>query len=127
ATDGGPLPAWAHPRAWLTDAARPGASPFDDALLAEVEAEVRPGTEAVMIYTSGSTSDPKGVPHTHGVVLRKIHFLVHQLGIEPGTRSYIASPFFWVGGITMSLMPVLDSGGTQYCSDRFEAGTFLRL
>ena len=96
-------------------------------MLAEVEAEVRPGTEAIMIYTSGSTSDAKGVPHTHGVVMRKVHYLVGQLGIEPGTRSYIASPYFWVGGLTMSLLPVLDSGGTQYCTDRFDAGGFLRL
>ena len=122
--DAPPAPAWAHDRQWLVEAAD---GPFDDALLAEVEAEVHAGDEAIMIYTSGSTADAKGVPHPQEVVLRKTHHLVGALGIEPDARSYVASPFFWVGGLTMSLLPVLDQGGTQFVTDRFDAGEVLRL
>jgi acyl-CoA synthetase (AMP-forming)/AMP-acid ligase II len=119
------LPGWASPASWVTSAASdPG---FDDDLLAEVAAEVHPTDVGLMIYTSGSTAAPKGVPHTHETVMAKTHHLRDMLGIDGSTRSYTASPFFWVGGLTMSLLPVLAAGGTQVCTDRFDAGEVLRL
>jgi acyl-CoA synthetase (AMP-forming)/AMP-acid ligase II len=118
-------PEWMRPVAWVTQ-------PADDAragewLLEQVESEVHPADPALMIYTSGSTADPKGVPHVHETVTFKTRYLRDFFGVGPETRSYIASPFFWVGGMTMSLFPVLDAGGTQYCTDRFEAGDVLAL
>jgi acyl-CoA synthetase (AMP-forming)/AMP-acid ligase II len=118
-------PEWMSSVAWVTQ-------PADDAeagesLLEQVESEVHPDDPAIMIYTSGSTADPKGVPHRHQTVTSKIRYLRDFFGVGPETRSYIASPFFWVGGMTMSLFPVLDAGGTQYCTDRFDAGDVLAL
>ena len=42
---------------------------IDDAFLVEVEREVRPSDPIVVVYSSGSTADPKGAVHTHGTVL----------------------------------------------------------
>lgn len=122
-TPGGP--AWAVDLRWLTGAAEaPG---FDEELLARAESEVFPDEDALMIYTSGTSAMAKGVPHSHRSILDKTHYLREWMGVADGVRSYIASPFFWVGGLTMSLLPVLDGGGTQYCSDRFDAGEVLAM
>ena len=116
---------WAAPAGWLRSGA--GDRLFSPQLLAAAEAEVGPDDAAIMIYTSGSTADPKGVPHSHRTVMTKTHYLREWLPIADGTRSYTASPFFWVGGLTMSLLPVLDGGGTQLCTDRFDAGEVLAM
>lgn len=96
-------------------------------VLDAVSGDIHPTDPALMIYTSGSTATPKGVPHTHGAVMTKTHYLRAMFELEPGVRSYIASPFFWVGGLTMSLFPVLDAGGVQLCTHRFDAGEVLEL
>ena len=133
--DGAPFLRWVGVTE-LIDALPPGAvdltaaSP-DDAddwdVLDAVAGDIHPTDPALMIYTSGSTATPKGVPHTHGSVMTKTHYLREMFELEPGVRSYIASPFFWVGGLTMSLFPVLDAGGVQLCSHRFDAGEVLAL
>ncbi len=118
-------PPWSKGLGWLTEgAAHPG---FDEDLLAEVEAEIHPDDDAIMIYTSGSTAMPKGAPHGHRTIMEKTHYLREWMGVADGIRSYTAAPFFWVGGLTMSLFVVLDGGGTQFCTDRFVAGHVLTL
>lgn len=96
-------------------------------LLREIEREVHPNDDALMIYTSGSTATPKGVPHCHATIAEKAIYLRDMFEITESTRSFTASPFFWVGGLTMSLLPVLAAGGTQFCAERFDAASFLRM
>lgn len=110
---------WAHRASWL---APPEIDPaFDDALLADVELSIAPSDPAIMIYTSGSTSDPKGVLHTHHTVVTKARYLREQFAFPSDERSLTVLPFFWVGGLVMSLLPTLDAGGAQICVDRFDA------
>lgn len=88
-------------------------SGLDDALLAAAEAAVEPADLLLIIWTSGTTSLPKGVVHTHGGVLRFIHAL-RQIGradVRPAERAYAAMPFFWLGGLNTVLFPCLIGGG----------------
>lgn len=64
-------------RAWATvhDGHVPG-RPGDDELLAAVESEVVPADHMVTLFTSGTTSGPKGVQHTHGAQLRHVANIV---------------------------------------------------
>ncbi|HKA03522.1 MAG TPA: AMP-binding protein, partial [Acidimicrobiales bacterium] len=117
ASPDGPLPPWAVDMRSLE-----GSSALD-----AMAGEIHPTDPALMIYTSGSTATPKGVPHNHGAVMTKTHHLREMFELDDGVRSYIASPFFWVGGLTMSLFPVLDAGGVQLCTHRFDAGATLAL
>ena len=91
-------------------ASRPG---IDDALLAAAEQAVDPADLLLIIWTSGTTSLPKGVMHTHGGVLRFVHAL-RQIGradVHPGERAYALMPFFWLGGLNAVLFPCLIGGG----------------
>ena len=44
----------------------------DDDMLAAAEAAVRPSDRMVIVHTSGSTSEPKGVIHQHGPLIRHL-------------------------------------------------------
>ncbi|BBX02520.1 AMP-dependent synthetase [Mycolicibacterium moriokaense] len=93
-------------------------------LLAAVEDEVFPADLAVMIHTSGSTADPKGVLHTHGTLVRQTSTWPEAIramtGSDADPRILCAMPFFWIGGllattgalhepVTVVVMPRLDA------------------
>ena len=90
----------------------------DEALLAEIEAEVHPTDQLMEIYTSGSMALPKGVRHNHGPVLFRAHWLRGMLGQTRGREQAAQLPFFWVGGLMMYLLPNWEAGGTVNCTAR---------
>lgn len=114
----GQAPEWARTAEWSMGEAH-------DPLVASAEQQIAPTDTSMMIFTSGTTSDPKGVLHTHGTVTTKAAYLHDLLGFRPDDRSYTALPFCWVGGLSLSLFPVLYAGATQVCTDRFEPGEVL--
>jgi len=94
---------------------------FSEALLAAVERLVSPADRAMLIYTSGSTSEPKGVLHTHGTIVDKVAFMVRARwltpwDITPDDRPIITSPFFWIGGFLV-LACTMTVGATVLCVD----------
>jgi acyl-CoA synthetase (AMP-forming)/AMP-acid ligase II len=106
ATDAG----WAGSHeALLARAAAPDAP--DPGLLAAMEDEVVPSDDAVIIYTSGSTSLPKAVLHTQRSVAHHPQILGQHFRIKASDRMMPLLPLFWVGGLTMAL-EVLQAGGT---------------
>lgn len=117
-------------RAWTSGGAAAlealGAS-LDDALLAEAEREVSPADPLVVIYSSGSTGDPKGAIHAHGSVLRHARNLNQYRDLVPEDRMYSPMPFFWVGGFVFSLLAVMHAGASLITEDAFEPGATLAL
>ena len=85
----------------------------DEAFLQAVEDNVAPADDLLIICTSGSTSEPKAVLHTHGVCVRAAYEFLDYMDLRPGDRSYTGQPFFWIGGINVNLMPTLFQGGTM--------------
>lgn len=81
------------------------------ALLAAVEAQVTPGDEAVIVYTSGSTSLPKAVVHTQWNITRHPPELAKLFLIQPEDRMLPMLPAFWLGGMAM-FFQVLSQGAT---------------
>jgi len=119
--------AWASGGAAALEALADATPGIDDALLEEVEREVRPADPMVVVYSSGSTADPKGAIHTHGTALRHAHNLNGFRDLVPEDRIYSPMPFFWVGGFVFTLVSTMHVGARLYCQDVFEPGKTLDL
>jgi acyl-CoA synthetase (AMP-forming)/AMP-acid ligase II len=120
-------------RAWcqrgpeaLRDAAAQDVA-IDDAFLRAVEDCVTPADPMVMIYSSGSTADPKGAVHTHGTVIRHSHNLNQFRDLVPSDRMYSPMPFFWVGGFVYSMLSIMHVGACMLTEDSFEPGETLKF
>ena len=98
-----------------------------DALLDAVCAEVEPADDAVLIYTSGTTSLPKGVLHTHRAAVLQAWRFADFMCFEADDRLYTTYPFFWTAGIAMSLGGTFAAGGRLLLQEAFEPGAALDL
>ena len=100
---------------------------IEDEMLEEVEAEVRPSDLMVMIHTSGATAEPKAVVHTHGAQIRHAWALAQLYELTEDERTFTTMPFFWVGGLTVSLLTHLHVGATVITVERMNAGVMFDL
>ena len=100
---------------------------LSDSFMAAIESEIVPADWMLAIFTSGSTSDPKCVIHTHGASIR--HATAINLVNEwtASDRIFAGMPFFWVGGNCYTVLPVMLVGAAIVCMERFEAGAALDL
>ncbi|MGV0604970.1 class I adenylate-forming enzyme family protein [Mycolicibacterium sp. XJ1904] len=99
----------------------------DADLLAALEDDVEPCDELAIIYTSGSTSAPKGVVHTHAGLLYHQVVLNEIRGLTAEVKLFSNSPFFWIGGFAYSVLAALLAGATLLCSNAIDAGETLDL
>ncbi len=115
-------------RAWATPAGGESSEPsarVSDEILDAVENEVVPADEMVVIFTSGSTSEPKAVVHTQGAVFRKTSLPTPGVP-PPGGCVFVGQPFFWVGGL-QNLGSAIQSGATIVCQPKPDPAAALAL
>jgi acyl-CoA synthetase (AMP-forming)/AMP-acid ligase II len=99
----------------------------DDTLLEAVEAEVTPADPFVVVFTSGTTADPKGVLHSHGAVLRKLAPEADAaLNAMFGGRVLSLMPFFWIGGL-QEVLAAPQSGAALLVLERLDVAAALEL
>jgi acyl-CoA synthetase (AMP-forming)/AMP-acid ligase II len=122
---GGDARPWALRGETLADGPRDAA--LDDAFLRAVEAEVSAADPMIVLYSSGSTADPKGAIHGHGSVLRHSRALGALRGVRGDDRIWSPMPFFWVGGFVFSLLGGLHAGACLLTEEVFEPGRTLAL
>ena len=103
------------------------AGTVDPALLAAMEDDVYGCDPLAIIYTSGSTSTPKGVVHTHAALLGHQQNLNQIRGLTAADKLFCNSPFFWIGGFAFGLLATLVAGSTLVCSNATDAGATLDL
>jgi fatty-acyl-CoA synthase len=92
-------------------------------------AAVLPSDAAVLFFSSGSTSKPKGVLSSHRGVCIQLWRFRRMYGFSPGdhVRGWTANGFFWSGNFTMVLGSTLASGGTLVLQSTFDAAEALTL
>lgn len=89
----------------------------DQDFLVAMENEVHPADDAIMIYTSGTTADPKAIVHTQGTMVKKGYAIAQYGMFEPGDRLVTTMPLFWVGGMVTSLFAANIKGAAMICPD----------
>ena len=103
------------------------ADTIDTELLQAMEDDVYGCDPLAIVYTSGSTSSPKGVVHTHAALLGHQQNLNEIRGLTPADRLFCNSPFFWIGGFAFGLLATLVAGSTLVCSNATDTGATLDL
>jgi cyclohexanecarboxylate-CoA ligase len=78
-------------RVVVGDAVAPGCVPFSELMLSSttdfVAAPVRPDDRCLIVYTSGTTAEPKGVQHTHASLIAELDIADQLRGAPPGAPS----------------------------------------
>ncbi|AYJ85114.1 long-chain fatty acid--CoA ligase (plasmid) [Sphingomonas paeninsulae] len=107
---------WRGQAAWALSIAEELPTTPKETLTAAAEALVVPADTLAIIYTSGSTSEPKGVLHSHGTFLRSSRRWSASMPYRDADRLFVASPMFWVGGLITSLLTIMQTGGAVISS-----------
>ncbi|WP_083441515.1 AMP-binding protein [Nitriliruptor alkaliphilus] len=103
---------WVPRLAPFVGSSSPALLPGDDAL-------------ALLLFTSGTTADPKAVRTTQGRLARQCQVLVEMLGLTAQDVTYTAMPLFHSNALTAGWAPTLAAGGTLALRRRFSASTFI--
>jgi acyl-CoA synthetase (AMP-forming)/AMP-acid ligase II len=109
--------------AWDEFLARGRDVPVEDA-----EARLAAGTAddiSDVIFTSGTTGNPKGVMLRHGASLRGFEVYNESFQLDKGDRYMIPNPFFHCFGYKAGWMVALLTGATTFPVAVFDAGTVL--
>jgi len=110
-----------------------GFLPYDRLLSPQPQASLAPGLgpragdDAVIIYTSGSSSRPKSVPLAHDGIIENGFNIGERQGYRPDDRVLLAPPLFWSYGSANAMSAVLTHGAALVLQSRFEAGEAIDL
>ncbi|MBA4421648.1 MAG: o-succinylbenzoate--CoA ligase [Syntrophus sp. (in: bacteria)] len=80
-----------------------------------------------IMYTSGTTGDPKGAVLTHGNVLFGSINTVVGCGINRSYKSLVVAPLFHIGALGAAALPVLYAGGSLFLKGFYNASEVVGL
>jgi fatty-acyl-CoA synthase len=98
-----------------------------DAELDAVQAAVGPGDVAYILYTSGTTSTPKGVQLAHGGLIENMWNIGERQHLSAADRMWMGISLFWSFGCANALLAVMTHGGTIVLQESMEPGAALAL
>jgi acyl-CoA synthetase (AMP-forming)/AMP-acid ligase II len=90
----------------------------DDEFLHAVEDSVYPSDPMVVVFTSGTTAEPKAVVHSHGTWVRHTSNAADHTDEPYGIRVYAGMPFFWVGGLSTIIGTAMHRGDAILCMEK---------
>lgn len=93
--------------------------------LAVPEPEIALDQLALLVYTSGSTGQPKGVMLDHANALAMTGQMVDTFALSADDHALLVLPLFHVNSIMVSFLTPMSVGGRVTVLDRFAPDTFL--
>lgn len=94
--------------------------------LEQARSQIRADDIAQILFTSGTTSFPKGAMVRHGALLQNNFNTIGRMNLGPADRYLVTSPLFSATGTSFTLSPFL-AGGCQVLMDGFSAEAFCAL
>jgi fatty-acyl-CoA synthase len=88
---------------------------------------VSPDDVAYILYTSGTTSTPKGVPLTHRGLIENMWNIGERQHLTPADRMWMGISLFWSFGGANALLAVMTHGGTIVLQEHLDPGEALAL
>ena len=115
---------WIEPKRFYGSGGRLGCrEPHDfseSAPLEYPETEIHMDDVLMILFTSGSTGEPKGVMLHAGMLLWNAINTCMDWGLFPSDRSVLQMPFFHTGGYNVICLPLLRLGGTLVMCNGFD-------
>lgn len=99
----------------------------DDTLIDERIAATSPADHGLIIYSSGTTSRPKGMVHTQRAPTLQFWVQAQLFRRHEATRMWTALPLFWTAGLNTAMGSTLAAGGCWVMEEAFEPGEALAL
>jgi len=96
----------------------------------EIERAARaidPNDIAYLLYTSGSTSTPKGVQLQHYALIENMWHIGERMHVTEHDRLWLAVSLFWGLGCENALLNLLTHGGCVVLQESFEPSEALRI
>jgi fatty-acyl-CoA synthase len=98
-----------------------------DAAIDAAQRAVTPEDVACILYTSGTTSTPKGVQLCHGGLIENMWNIGERQHLTPADRMWMGISLFWSFGGANALVAVMSHGGTLVLQEQLDAGEALAL
>jgi fatty-acyl-CoA synthase len=98
-----------------------------DTQAASARPDIDPHAVAIILYTSGTTGDPKGVCLTHDNLLRTAYSAVWSRGFQDGRRIAFALPLHHIFALNEGLVASTFVGGAIAPQQAFDARELLDL
>ena len=80
--------------------------------------------DLLLVYTSGTTGDPKGAMHTAAGVQANAVAAIAAQGLNAQSRVLTVLPLFHVGGLCIQTLPALAAGARVHLHARFDANAW---
>ncbi len=90
-----------------------------------LRASISLASPCMMMYTSGTTSHPKGCPLSHEMVTRKAFSIATRLRLSATDRQWNPLPFFHLASI-MPMLATMSTGGSYMTAPHFAPEQALR-
>lgn len=91
------------------------------------EVIVEPDRLAMLLYTSGTTGNPKGVMLSHRNLLHNVHGGIERIAVQPGETMLGVLPYFHTFALTVNLLIPAIQGLTVSLMIRFTPKEFFEL
>ena len=112
---------------WFSTDALPPAGQAAHGIAASLADRVKPADEMAVIFTAGSSGEPKGVIHSHGDAIRANACENESRCIGPDSRLYVPMPLFGIEGFACGLISALNTGATLLTEASSERASTLRF